>query len=97
MCCHKGALRAGSLYRDSSTLTESQERQSTHSHVSTGGGLLACKGIRSVWADWVSTKIKSSKSPRQSGKNWTVYWQVIPGATMPPFPGNIPVCDKSNR
>lgn len=68
-----------------------------HSRVSTGGGLRACRGISSVCADWVSTKIKSSKPPRQSGKNWTVYWQVIPGATIPPFPGNIPVGDKSDK
>lgn len=63
----------------------------THSQVSTGGGLRACRGITSVWGDWVSTKMKSSKSPRESGMNWTMYWQVIPGATIPPFPGNIPV------
>lgn len=94
MRCHKGALRAGSPYRDSPILSESRGRQSAYSHVNTGGGLRACRGIRSVWADWVSTKIKSSKSPRQSGKNWTVYWQVIPGATIPPFPGNIPACDR---
>lgn len=71
--------------------------QCIHSQVSTGGGLRACRGITSVWADWVSTKMKSSKSPRQSGMNWTTYWQVIPGATIPPFPGNIPVYNKSGQ
>ena len=61
-----------------------------HSHVSTGGGRVAAMGTTSMCSVWVSTTRKSSKSPRESGAKWTMYLQLIPGATTPPSPGNLP-------
>lgn len=86
-----------SLCKRVASLWLSPGRWGGHSRVSIGGGLRACRGMRSAWLDWVSTKIKSSKSPRQSGKNWTTNWHARPGATNPPFPGNIPVCDQKQQ
>lgn len=58
--------------------------------MSIGGDLLAAMGTTSRCSAWVSTTMKSSKSPRESGAKRTVYLQLIPGATTPPSPGNLP-------
>lgn len=71
-------------------MSKKNEALSIDLHVSTGGGLWASTGIIRGYGDCVSTTRKSSYSARESGAKCTVYWQLIPGAMMPPSPGNLP-------